>query len=176
MTEQPRPHVEIYTDGGCDPNPGPGGWGVILRFTMPEDRVSALSDGGKSAAYTVSVQDGVATVTRELSGGDPHTTNNRMELTAAIEALRALKQPCAVDFYTDSEYVQKGITAWLPKWIANNWRRGKGGQPVKNVDLWQALHEQSQRHHITWHWVRGHAGNRYNERADALARAAIPRR
>jgi ribonuclease HI len=112
--------------------------------------------------------------TLELSGGAPDTTNNRMELTAAIEALRALKQPCAVDFYTDSQYLQKGITGWLPAWKRRGWRKANG-EPVLNVELWQTLDDLCSRHAIRWHWVRGHAGNAYNERADQLASAAIPR-
>ncbi len=136
------PHIKIYTDGGADPNPGPGGWGAVLIH--PER-------------------------TRELSGGDPDTTNNRMELTAVIEALRALKVPCAIDLYTDSQYVKRGIGEWIDKWMAKNW---KG---VANADLWQTLHRLAQEHRINWHWVKGHAGDKYNERADALASAAIPR-
>jgi len=149
MTEQSSslPRVEIYTDGGCDPNPGPGGWGAVLIHPKK---------------------------TLELSGGAPDTTNNRMELTAAIEALRALKQPCAVDFYTDSQYLQKGITEWLPAWKRRGWRKANG-KPVLNVELWQTLDDLCSRHEIRWHWVRGHAGNAYNERADQLASAAIPR-
>lgn len=144
------PRIAIYTDGGCSPNPGPGGWGAILVY--PEKTV-------------------------ELSGSDPETTNNRMELTAAVEALRALKQPCVIDFYTDSEYLRKGITEWIDRWAANGWRSAPGGkgQPIANSDLWQALHRLARRHDITWHWIKGHRGDPYNERADALASAAIPR-
>ncbi len=150
MTEQSssRPHVEIHTDGACSGNPGPGGWGVVLIHPKK---------------------------TLELSGGDPDTTNNRMELTAAIEALRALKQPCVVDFYTDSQYLQKGITEWMAAWKRKGWRKADG-KPVLNVDLWQTLDDLRGQHDIHWHWVRGHAGNPLNERADELARAAIPRR
>lgn len=146
---QQRPHIEIYTDGGCDPNPGPGGWGAILLHPHQ---------------------------TKELSGGDPATTNNRMEMTAAVEALKALKQPCTIDFYTDSQYLRKGITEWMAGWKANGWRKGKtsNSQPIKNLDLWQELDQLVQDHDITWHWVKGHAGNTYNERADQLASAAIP--
>ncbi len=149
MSDRPdsRPHVEIYTDGGCDPNPGPGGWGAVLIHPQK---------------------------TLELSGGNPKTTNNKMELTAAIEALRALKQPCVIDFYTDSQYLQKGITEWMPGWKRKGWRKADG-KPVLNVDLWQTLDELCSQHDIRWHWVRGHAGNSHNERADELASAAIPR-
>lgn len=145
-----RPHIEIYTDGGCSPNPGPGGWAAILIH--PQE-------------------------TRELSGGEPETTNNRMELTAAARALEALTQPCQIDFYTDSEYLRRGITEWLPGWIANGWRRGKSSDapPVANADLWRAIAAAIRQHDIDWHWVKGHAGNPYNERADELASAAIPR-
>ncbi len=144
------PHIRIYTDGGCSPNPGPGGWAVILIHPRQ---------------------------TKELSGGDPDTTNNRMELTAAIQALSALNQPCEIEFYTDSEYLRKGITEWIAGWIANGWRRREGKQlkPVKNADLWQALHDLVQRHTIRWHWVRGHTGDTYNERADQLVSEAIAR-
>jgi ribonuclease HI len=142
-----KPSVTIYTDGGCDPNPGPGGWGVVLIFVR--------ANGEQ--------------VVRELKGGEPHTTNNRMELTAAIQALRALKQPCVVEFHTDSQYVQKGISQWMATWERTNFKKGK----IQNVDLWQALKTETARHDIRWHWVRGHAGNTYNERADQLAMAAI---
>jgi ribonuclease HI len=140
MTE----HVTIYTDGGCDPNPGRGGWAALLMDAQGHETV--------------------------LSGADPHTTNNRMELTAAIEALRALKAPATVDMYTDSTYLMKGITEWMPKWLAKNWRGSSG--PVLNVDLWQRLLAETARHKINWHWVKGHAGNRYNQRVDALVHAA----
>ncbi len=145
-----RPHIDIYTDGGCSPNPGPGGWAAVLIHPQR---------------------------TRELSGGEPDTTNNRMELTAAVRALEALNQPCEIDFYTDSEYLRRGITEWLPGWIANGWRRGKSpdAPPVANADLWQAIAAATRRHAIQWHWVKGHAGNEHNERADELASAAIPR-
>jgi ribonuclease HI len=142
------PHIEIYTDGGCDPNPGPGGWAVIL----------------------VDLKTGKE---KEISGSESQTTNNRMELTAAIEALRTLKNRCHIDFHTDSQYVKKGITEWIEGWIARNWQRKKS--PIENVDLWQELHRLCQQHEITWHWVKGHAGHDYNERADRLASAAIPR-
>jgi len=137
--------VTIYTDGACSGNPGPGGWGVILRFGAHE---------------------------KELSGGAAETTNNRMELTAAIEALNALKRPCAVDLYTDSTYVRSGITEWLDGWKRKNWRTA-AKKPVKNADLWQALDEARLRHDVTWHWVKGHAGHPENERADELARKGM---
>lgn len=136
--------VAIYADGACSGNPGPGGWGVLLQA------------GGRE---------------KELSGGEPLTTNNRMELTAAIQALRALKRPSEVDLYTDSMYVRQGITEWLPRWKANGWRTADR-KPVKNQDLWQALDEAMRPHVVRWHWVRGHAGNEGNERADRLARNA----
>jgi ribonuclease HI len=137
--------VEIYTDGACRGNPGPGGWGVLLRA------------GGRE---------------RELHGGEPATTNNRMELTAAIRALQALKRPCKVALYTDSQYVRQGITEWLPLWHARGWKTA-GRKPVKNQDLWQELDLQAARHRIEWHWVRGHTGHPENERADALANRGI---
>ncbi len=139
------PSVTIYTDGACSPNPGPGGWAALLRF------------GGHEKA---------------LTGSEANTTNNRMELTAAVMALQALKRPSKVAFYTDSEYLKKGITEWLPGWRRRNWKR-KGGA-LANVDLWQALDAVIRQHEIEWHWVRGHAGNRFNERVDSLARQAIP--
>ena len=139
------PKVTIYTDGACSGNPGPGGWGAILRAGRHE---------------------------KELSGGETDTTNNRMELRAALEALRALTEPCQVTLYTDSEYLKKGITLWLPNWKRRNWRR-KGGK-LANVDLWMKLDEEISRHQISWRWVRGHAGNVMNERVDQLARQAIP--
>jgi ribonuclease HI len=144
------PHVSIYSDGACDPNPGPGGWAVLLRSGQSE---------------------------RILTGSAPDTTNNRMELTAAIQGLRALKQPCRVDFYTDSEYVRRGITEWMPGWRARGWRRKEG--PLANADLWQALDAEIGRHAIQWRWVRahtghrGHAGHAENDRVDRLARQAI---
>jgi ribonuclease HI len=142
-----KPQVIIYTDGSCYGNPGPGGWGVILRYGKHE---------------------------RELSGGEPDTTNNRMELRAALEGLRALKESCKVTLFTDSEYLKKGITEWLPNWKRRNWRR-KGGK-LANVDLWMKLDEEMVRHEIHWRWVRGHAGHPMNERVDALARKAIPKK
>jgi len=143
--ESPSKTVEIYTDGGCNPNPGFGGWAAVLLYG---DQI------------------------REISGGAPESTNNRMELTAAIEALRALKHPCRVLLHTDSEYVQKGISQWLPRWKQQGWQR-RGAAAVKNLDLWQTLDRLSAEHEIQWKWVRGHAGNRYNERCDELANEAI---
>lgn len=134
--------VQIWTDGACSPNPGPGGWGALLRYGQHE---------------------------RELSGGDPGvTTNNRMELTAPIMALRSLTRRCVVDIWTDSQYVRNGITQWLPGWMANGWRTA-AKQPVKNEDLWRDLHAAMIEHEVSWHWVKGHAGHPENERADALA-------
>jgi ribonuclease HI len=138
-------HVTIYTDGACSGNPGPGGWGAILQF------------GGKE---------------KELMGGEAHTTNNRMELLAAISALEALKRPCAVALYTDSEYLRGGITGWINNWRKNGWRT-KDKKPVKNIDLWQRLDAALGAHHIQWHWVKGHAGHAMNERADQLARDGL---
>jgi ribonuclease HI len=140
--------VVIYTDGACKGNPGPGGWGVYLRS---------------------------GSVEKDLFGGEAQTTNNRMELTAVIEALRALKRPCHVQMFMDSEYVRKGITEWLVGWKARGWKTA-AKQPVKNVDLWQALDEavQSGGHQIEWRWVKGHAGDPGNERADALANRGVP--
>ncbi|MCB9453715.1 MAG: ribonuclease HI [Anaerolineaceae bacterium] len=144
-----KPHVTIYTDGGAKPNPnGPGGWAALLIYEAD----------GKTAE-------------KALSGGTPSTTNNRMELIAACEALEALKESCAVTFFTDSQYVRNGITSWLKNWVKNGWRTANK-KPVLNQDLWQRLHEATQRHDITWKWVRGHAGNRYNERVDKLATQA----
>ena len=139
MTELPE--VEIFTDGACRGNPGPGGWGVLLRTGNKE---------------------------REVSGGEALTTNNRMELTAAIRALEALQRRCRVSLYTDSQYVRDGITAWLPDWKRRGWRTSDR-KPVRNQDLWQRLDELAAGHDVKWHWVRGHAGHPENERADALA-------
>ena len=136
--------VEIWTDGGSKPNPGPGGWAAILR------------NGGHE---------------RELSGGDAETTNNRMELTAAIMALEALKRPCRVVLHTDSEYVRNGMERWIKGWVRNDWRNS-AKQPVKNYELWQRLLAAAKPHRIEWRWVRGHSGDPMNERADALATAA----
>jgi len=141
--------VTIYTDGACKGNPGPGGWGALLRA------------GGTE---------------KELCGGESLTTNNRMELRAVIEALAALKRPCHVHVYLDSEYVRKGITEWLPGWKAKGWKTASK-QPVKNADLWRQLDElvHARGHRIEWHWVRGHTGDPGNERADALANRGVPR-
>jgi ribonuclease HI len=137
--------VTIYSDGACRGNPGPGGWGAVLLAGAHE---------------------------KELRGSEPMTTNNRMELTAAIRGLAALNRPCDVILYTDSQYVRKGITEWLSQWKARDWRTADK-KPVKNVDLWQALEREIERHHIEWHWVKGHAGVPGNERADRLANEAI---
>ena len=137
--------VEAYTDGACRGNPGPGGWGVVLKS---------------------------GTRVKELSGGEPATTNNRMELTAAIQALAALKERCRVALYTDSTYVRSGITEWLPTWRARGWRTADR-KPVKNQDLWEALAAQAERHEVQWHWVRGHSGHPENERADELANVGL---
>lgn len=142
------PIVEIFTDGACSGNPGPGGWGAVLR----------------SGEHT-----------RELFGGEEQTTNNRMELMAAIESLRALKRPCHVVLTTDSVYVRDGITKWMFNWQRNGWKTADK-KPVKNADLWQALSEACRPHKIDWHWVKGHSGHPENERADELARQGIPRR
>lgn len=141
------PHVVIYTDGACDPNPGAGGWAALLRYKGRD---------------------------KKLTGSEPDTTNNRMELTAAVQALQALKRPSRVDLFTDSEYLRRGITEWLPRWRARNWRR-KGGA-LANVDLWQALSAATRSHQIEWHWVRGHAGDRNNRLVDRMARQAIRRK
>ena len=137
--------IHIYTDGACKGNPGPGGWGALLRFNGEE---------------------------RELFGGEASTTNNRMELTAVIEALGALKRPSHVMLHTDSQYVQKGITEWIHGWKARGWRTASK-EPVKNVDLWKRLDEAAARHDIHWIWVKGHAGHEGNERADALANKGV---
>ena len=137
--------VEIYADGACRGNPGPGGWGVVLR---------------------------VRGIEREIFGGERDTTNNRMELTAVIRALEALKRPCSVRVYTDSQYVQKGISEWIHSWKRRGWRT-VDRKPVKNEDLWRRLDELAREHAIEWYWVRGHAGHVENERADALANRGI---
>jgi ribonuclease HI len=137
--------VEIYTDGACRGNPGPGGWGVLLRYRDRE---------------------------KTLHGGEQDTTNNRMELRAAIEGLRALRHPCRVTLTTDSVYVKNGITSWLAGWKAKGWRTADR-KPVKNIDLWQALDELNQQHDVEWRWVKGHSGHRENEIADALANRGI---
>jgi len=145
MSRQEQNRVRIYTDGGCSGNPGPGGWGAVLMF-------------------------GVAR--KELSGGEAHTTNNRMELMAAIAALEALKRPMAVDLYTDSSYVRDGISSWIDKWKANGWRTAQK-KPVKNADLWQRLDAARERHDVAFHWVRGHAGDPENEAAHDLAQKGM---
>ncbi len=137
--------VEIFTDGACRGNPGPGGWGALLRY---------------------------GDVERELFGGELDTTNNRMELQAAIEALKALSRPCSVDLTTDSVYVRNGITTWLDAWKKKGWKTA-ARKPVKNVDLWHALDAENQRHQVRWHWVKGHSGHAENERADQLANRGI---
>jgi ribonuclease HI len=140
-------HVTIFTDGACRGNPGPGGWGALLRYGKHE---------------------------RILSGSDSDTTNNRMELMAAIEALTALTEPCKIDLYTDSQYVQKGISEWLAGWKRKGWRKADK-KLVKNADLWQALDAQADKHQVTWHWVKGHSGHPENERVDQIANDAIDR-
>lgn len=137
--------VEIYTDGACKGNPGPGGWGALLRYNGNE---------------------------KTLSGAESHTTNNRMELTAAIQALAALKRPCQVDLYTDSQYLRQGMTSWISGWKEKGWRNSKK-EDVKNADLWQQLDNLAQIHQIRWHWVKGHSGHPENEQVDRLANEAI---
>ena len=137
--------VHIYTDGACRGNPGPGGWGAVLIYGTHE---------------------------KELRGNATETTNNRMELTAAIRALEHLKRPCQIDLTTDSEYLRKGIKEWLPVWKRRGWKTA-GKKPVKNIDLWQTLEDATKRHQIKWHWIKGHSGHTYNERADRLANLAI---
>ena len=137
--------IEIWTDGACSGNPGPGGWGALLRWNGQE---------------------------KELAGAEPQTTNNRMELMAAIAALEALKRPTTVRLHTDSQYVRNGITEWLPKWIRNGWKTA-AKKPVKNADLWQRLQAATEPHTVDWIWVRGHAGDPDNERVDALAREQV---
>lgn len=139
--------IDIYTDGACSGNPGPGGWGSVLLWGDHR---------------------------RELSGGERDTTNNRMEMLAVIRAMEALKRPSSVNLYTDSVYVMKGITEWLPNWKKRNWRTASR-QPVKNAELWQELEAALQPHQVKWHWVKGHSGVPENDRADELARQAIPR-
>ncbi len=137
--------VAIWTDGACSGNPGPGGWGAVLTFDGTE---------------------------KDLCGGEQLTTNNRMELTAAIMALEALKRPCEIDLHTDSQYVRGGITGWMAGWKRNGWKTSDK-KPVKNVELWQKLEDAAARHQVKWHWVRGHAGDPMNERADELARKGM---
>ncbi len=145
MTEQSETTVEIYTDGACRGNPGPGGWGVLLRYKGKE---------------------------KTLYGGEPETTNNRMELTAAISALESLTRHCRVQLTTDSRYVMDGITKWLPNWKKRGWKTADK-KPVKNVELWQRLDAAASKHKVDWHWVRGHTGHPENELADELANQAI---
>lgn len=137
--------VDVYTDGACSGNPGPGGWAALLRFEKKE---------------------------KELWGNELLTTNNRMELKAVIEALKSLKWSCSVNLYTDSTYVQKGIMTWVHRWAENGWRTADK-KPVKNVDLWQELSELAKKHHVTWYWVKGHSGHPENDRVDFLARQAL---
>lgn len=140
--------VEIFTDGACSGNPGPGGWGAVLRWNGVE---------------------------KELNGGEHDTTNNRMEMMAAIQALEAMKRPAHIDLYTDSVYLRDGITKWIHNWKAKGWKTA-AKKPVKNVDLWQRLETAMARHQVEWHWVKGHDGHPENERADMLARDGIPGR
>lgn len=141
----PQNRVQIYTDGACSGNPGPGGWGAILRYRKTD---------------------------KEISGFEENTTNNRMELTAAIKALESLKRKVSADLFTDSEYVRQGMQSWLPKWKAKSWRLSSGGE-VKNRDLWEKLDALCQEHDVTFHWIKGHAGHPENERADELARRGV---
>lgn len=145
MTDASLPHVTIYTDGACRGNPGPGGWGAVLTSGRHE---------------------------KTLKGYEAQTTNNRMELTAAIMALRELKRECLVDLWTDSEYLRKGITEWIHGWQKRGWKTA-ARQPVKNAELWRALLDETARHRVNWHWVKGHSGHPGNDRADALANEAI---
>jgi ribonuclease HI len=138
-------HVQIYTDGACRGNPGPGGWGVLMRYGSHE---------------------------KTLSGAEAHTTNNRMELMGPIQALAALRASCKIELYTDSQYVQKGITEWILGWKKNGWKKSDK-KPVKNADLWQALEQEITRHQVSWHWVKGHSGHPENELVDSLANQAI---
>ncbi len=146
MTDAAKPTVvDIFTDGACKGNPGPGGWGVLLRYRGHE---------------------------KEMSGGEPSTTNNRMELMAVIRALESLKRPCRIRLHTDSQYVQKGISEWIHAWKQRGWKTADR-KPVKNEDLWRRLDELAARHDVEWHWVRGHAGHDENERADELANRGV---
>ena len=147
MNQISMKQISIHTDGSCLGNPGPGGWAALLRYNGRE---------------------------RELSGGEALTTNNRMELMAAIAALESLKEPCAVALYIDSQYVRQGITEWMPNWVRRGWKTA-GGDPVKNRDLWERLHAATARHKIDWKWVKGHNGDPDNERVDVLARNAAVR-
>jgi ribonuclease HI len=145
MTSTAKKIVEIFTDGACSGNPGPGGWGAVLRY---------------------------GDVEKEMSGGEPATTNNRMELMAAIMSIEAVKRPCEIHLHTDSEYLRQGITTWIHSWKARGWKTADK-KPVKNVDLWQRLELAIETHDVHWHWVKGHSGHVENERADELARLAI---
>ena len=145
MTSAAKKIVEIFTDGACSGNPGPGGWGAVLRYGEVE---------------------------KEMNGGEPATTNNRMELMAAIMAIEAVKRPCEIHLHTDSEYLRQGITTWIHSWKARGWKTADK-KPVKNVDLWQRLERAIETHDVHWHWVKGHSGHLENERADELARLAI---
>ena len=145
MTSAAKKIVEIFTDGACSGNPGPGGWGAVLRYGEVE---------------------------KEMNGGEPATTNNRMELMAAIMAIEAVKRPCEIHLHTDSEYLRKGITTWIHSWKARGWKTADK-KPVKNVDLWERLERAIETHDVHWHWVKGHSGHVENERADELARLAI---
>ena len=147
FSRQGSPRVRIYTDGACSGNPGPGGWGAVLLYNGER---------------------------KEICGGEIDTTNNRMELEATIQALQALKRRSTVAIFTDSRYVTDGITQWIDSWKARGWRTA-GKKPVKNMDLWQLLDAQTSNHDVTWHWVKGHDGDRENERADMLARRGIPK-
>lgn len=138
-------HVIIFTDGACRGNPGPGGWGALLRYSGHE---------------------------KILSGAEAHTTNNRMELMGAIQALATLREACRIDLYTDSQYVQKGISEWLAGWKKKNWKTA-GNKPLKNLDLWQALDQEVARHTVSWHWVKGHSGHKENDLVDSVANQAI---
>ena len=146
-TEAEQKRIEIYADGACSGNPGPGGWGAVLRFQGKE---------------------------KEISGGNRSTTNNQMELQAAIEALKALKEHCVVDLYTDSQYLRQGITQWIHNWKKNGWKTADK-KPVKNQELWVELDDLVKKHAIEWHWLKGHAGHPENERCDELARTEIDR-
>lgn len=145
MAQKSRQIVEIFTDGACSGNPGPGGWGAVLRY---------------------------GSVEKELSGSEEQTTNNRMELMAAIRAIEAVKRPCDIHLHTDSEYLRQGITSWIHSWKARGWKTADK-KPVKNVDLWQRLEHAIETHDVKWHWVKGHSGHKENDRADELARLAI---
>ena len=145
MKSSAKKIIEIFTDGACSGNPGPGGWGAVLRYGEVE---------------------------KEMNGGEPATTNNRMELMAAIMAIEAVKRPCEIHLHTDSEYLRQGITTWIHSWKARGWKTADK-KPVKNVDLWQRLERAIETHDVHWHWVKGHSGHVENERADELARLAI---